>query len=121
MSKDFEAELNKIVSEYGEEINDKVQQITDEVANHAVETLKSTSPMKSGKYASSWTTKEGETSSKRKTQIIHNAKHYRLTHLLEWGHAKVNGGRVAARPHIQRVEQESIREFEEKLKGAIEQ
>lgn len=120
MSKELDSELNKYLEEYKDNLGDKVKEITLEIANETVNQLKQSSPTRTGKYAGSWATKDGETATGRTTQIVHNEKHYRLTHLLEWGHATVGGGRVAPRPHIARAEQEAINKFEQKLKGAIE-
>ena len=67
-----------------------------------------------GAYASSWV------KSKEKGKIkIHNKKHYRLTHLLERGHAKRNGGRTKAMPHIEPVEQFVIETFPKKLEERL--
>lgn len=53
------------------------------------------------KYNSGWTStltvKKGKT---RVSYVLHNAKEYRLTHLLEYGHALRQGGRAQAFPHI---------------------
>lgn len=53
------------------------------------------------KYNSGWTStltvKKGKT---RVSYVLHNQKEYRLTHLLEYGHALRQGGRAAAFPHI---------------------
>ena len=69
-----------------------------ELAKSAVKQLKATSPKRTGRYASGWTRKK-----KGNAIIVHN-KQYQLTHLLEKGHAKRGGGRVAARVHIAPVE-----------------
>ena len=55
---------------------------------------------KTGKYSKGW----GQTKQKDSI-IIHNKKRASLTHLLEKGHAKRNGGRVAPIKHIEPVEE----------------
>lgn len=107
---DLSGEIMKCLQEYTEEVVEALEKTEKELADEAVRTLKQTSPKKSGKYAKSWTqTKQG------KKRIVHNRR-YQLTHLLEKGHAKRNGGRVAARVHIAPVEQRISKEAVERLK-----
>lgn len=56
------------------------------------------------------------------TGVVHaDGEEYRLTHLLEFGHAKVNGGRVRPYSHFSSGETfakiQLIKELEEKLGG----
>lgn len=120
MAIDLAAEIEKAMKEQLDLANDVVNDAVDKVTKETVNDLKSSSPRKSGKYAGGWGKKEGQTATRSKSSVVWNEKHYRLTHLLEFGHAKVNGGRVAGKPHIATVEQKAIKSFEDEIRRGIE-
>ena len=68
------------------------------------EQIESTAPKDTGKYAKSWAVKKTKETSDSIQVVVHSKNRYQLTHLLEFGHAKRGGGRVAARPHIAAAE-----------------
>jgi hypothetical protein len=107
-------EIIKALTEYTDEVRAEIQQAQDELSDDGVQMLKASSPADTGKYASSWKRKKTKTG-----YVIYNEKYYRLTHLLENGHAKRGGGRVAARVHIRPVEQRLVEQFERRVEGAI--
>ncbi len=114
------AEIAKGLAEYSQEVVEKVNVSSEKVGKAAVKKLKQTSPKKTGKYAKSWTMSTERAIGQPHKRIVHvKAPHYRLTHLLEHGHAKVGGGRVEGRPHIRPAEEEVIREFTREVEEAI--
>lgn len=116
----FAAELAQGLSEYSQEVADEIKKAADEVADEAVKELKNASPNLTGSYAKGWKKSKAYESRSVKRNTIHNKTDYQLTHLLEKGHASRNGGRVAAKVHINPVEEKVVASFEEKVKGAIE-
>ncbi len=115
------AEIAKELSKYSQEVVEKVNISSEKVGKEAVKQLKQTSPKKTGKYAKSWTMTTEKEFGQPHRRIIHaKAPHYRLTHLLEHGHAKVGGGRVEGRPHIRPAEEMVIEEFVKEVEEAIE-
>ena len=106
------AEIAKGLAEYSQDVVEKVNVSSDKVGKAAVKQLRQTSPKKTGKYAKSWTMTTEKAIGQPDLRIIHaKAPHYRLTHLLEHGHAKVGGGRVEGRPHIRPAEEQVIKDF----------
>lgn len=72
--------------------------------------IESTAPKKTGKYSKSWAVKKTKETSDS-IQIVVHSKRYQLTHLLEFGHAKRNGGRARVFPHIAPAEQAGIEQL----------
>lgn len=106
-------EIARHLRQYTSQVEEEVKQVSDEVTKDGVKELKATSPKDTGRYAKGWTRKkQGE------GYVIHN-KVYQLTHLLEKGHAKRSGGRVAPRVHIRPVEEKMIKDLEERIERAI--
>ena len=114
------AEIAKGLAEYSQDVVEKVNVSSEKVGKAAVKQLKQTSPKKSGKYAKSWAVKTEPEIGQPHKRIVHvKAPHYRLTHLLEHGHAKKGGGRVEGKPHIRPAEEMVIREFMSEVEEAI--
>lgn len=102
--------VEKVLAEYKDATVATMKKAIDKTSKQAVRDLKADSPKRTGAYAKSWASKvDKKTSVLAYEKIVFNKKHYRLTHLLEKGHRKVNGGFVAARPHIAKVEQDAVK------------
>lgn len=112
---ELEIAIVKELSEYSEKVTEEIKREVKSVAKEAVLTLKSTSPRDTGEYAQGWASKVEYESAEDIRVRIYNRKKPQLTHLLENGHAKVNGGRVDGKPHIGPAEQQ----IEDKLQNSV--
>lgn len=118
---DFESTINSILAEYKDVINADVATATKQVAREAVRNVQAKAPARTGAYKSSISSRVEEKGGNYAKSVVYaKDPHYRLTHLLEFGHAKVNGGRTKAFPHWAEAEQTAINDFEKKLREAIE-
>lgn len=114
------AEIARELSKFNQEVVEKVNLSSEKVGKAAVKQLRETSPKRTGAYAKSWTmTTEKEFGQPHKRIVHAKAPHYRLTHLLEYGHAKVGGGRVEGKPHIRPAEEMVIQDFVAEVEEAI--
>ena len=114
-------EIAKMLTEYEAAIVKNVDASGKAVADKGAKQLRQTSPKRTGKYAKSWgVTREDSSFGENAKYIIHNKKHYRVAHLLEHGHVMANGKRTKAIPHTKPVEEQVIREYEKKVREAIE-
>ena len=112
--------ITKELENYSQEFTDKLKQDTEIIAKECAEELKQTSPVskKAGlkKYAKGWTVKKAYESKFGIRYRVLNKNKPQITHLLEYGHAKVSGGRVEARPHIKKAEENAKEKLLNKLK-----
>lgn len=95
----FQALVRMYLDEYSQDLVKTVEIAVNETAEQVVDELHTAGTFKGKKYRNSWTFRNATTS----TQVgvtVFNKKHYRLAHLLEFGHANRNGGRTKAYPHI---------------------
>ena len=74
--------------------------------------IQSGAPVRTGKYAKSWTAKKTRESSTRLEVTVYSPSRYMLAHLLEHGHAQRNGGRTRAFPHIAPAEEAGEKQLE---------
>ena len=88
-------------------------------ANTVKKEITAGAPARSGKYAKSWRTKTTKESSSALEITVYSPTRYMLAHLLEHGHAKRNGGRVAGKAHIAPAEQDGIEELEHEIERSI--
>ena len=112
------AAIAEALAEYDQEIADATKRITDEVAKEAVDALKKNSPKLTGSYRKGWRKKQSYADKRTKRNTVYNETDYQLTHLLEYGHASRNGGRVRAIQHIAPVEQAAIEALQERIEAA---
>ena len=111
----------KELNEYKELSTEDMKKDVRKAAQTVKKDIQANAPRKSGKYAKSWSIKTDKETSEALALIVHSRNKYQLAHLLEKGHAKRNGGRVRAIPHIKPVEtwaqQELPKELKDKLGG----
>ena len=116
MSKrDIGKDILKELKKYTKEVDEDIKDIILKEGNSAVSMLRQTSPKDTGDYQKGWSIKKTRESQSKVSYVIYNKNKPGLTHLLENGHAKINGGRVEGIKHISPVENHLKNTLEEKI------
>ncbi len=109
------------LEEYADLATDDLKKSVRKAASSVRKDIQATAPKDTGAYAKSWATKNTKETSNSLEMTVYSKNRYQLAHLLEHGHAKRGGGRVAGNPHIAPAEERAIsnmeREIEKALKG----
>ena len=118
------SEIEKILAEYEGEVQENLDTITKQVGKKGVLALKNESLSKfpdskkhKMRYGNTWTSKTEK--GRLYTKVIIYSKMPGLPHLLENGHAKVNGGRVPGRAHIAPIEEKLVKQYESEVKSQL--
>lgn len=115
---DLANEITSAVREYTEDVSTSIAKKVDEVAKEVLKETKQMAPKRTGEYARTFKITKEDTLGSTK-RIIWNRKHYRRVHLLEFGHAKVNGGRVQAFPHLRPAYDKHAANLDDEIKEII--
>ena len=116
------ADVQKILDDYAGDIELLNKETVKAIGQKGKQALQDSSKKNfggTGKYASGWSVKVEEKDRAFTKAILYNAKVPGLPHLLEHGHAKRGGGRVSGKVHIQPIEEELAKAFEQELKDKI--
>lgn len=112
-------EINKGLKEYANLTTTDIKKAVRKAGNTVRKDIAANAPKDTGTYAKSWSVKKTKETSNSLEVTVHSRNRYQLAHLLENGHAKRGGGRVAARPHIAKAEQSGIEAFEKEVDKAL--
>lgn len=107
------------LTEYAELATDEMKAAVKKAGNTVKQEISANAPERTGRYAKSWRTKTTKESSNALEVTVYSPSRYMLAHLLEHGHAKRGGGRVAARPHIVPAEQHGIEQLEQEIERSL--
>ncbi len=102
-SSNFADIISASLQEFSDEKTKEIKNIITDKSKELAKNIKRDSPRRAkngGKYAKGWTAKKDYENNLNIQYTIYNKKEPSLTHLLENGHAKRNGGRVEGIPHI---------------------
>lgn len=105
--------------EYADLATDEMKDAVRNAGKTVKKEIQKNAPEKTGAYKKSWTTKKVKETSNSLELVVYSKNRYQLAHLLEFGHAKRNGGRVSGKEHITPAEQEAVRQLERDIEKAL--
>ncbi len=114
--------INQELTTYHEDVMEEIRGATRKSMTDLVRKTRATAPVDTGDFR-----RHISGDFRGLARGLHNvsatwyvkAPHYRLTHLLVHGHAKVNGGRVKGDPFLENALNEVLPAYEEAVKEAV--
>ena len=103
------------LQEYADLASEDVKAAVRKAGKNVKADIAANAPKRTGAYSKSWTVKTQKETANSLEVVVHSKNRYQLAHLLEHGHAKRGGGRVAGKPHIAPAEEKAIQELEQEI------
>ena len=113
-------DIKRYMDEYSRLAASEMKEAVKTAANEAKKNVEANAPVRSGKYAKSWAVKKTKENSTALELTLHSKTQYRLTHLLEFGHALRNGGRTEGQVHIAPAERLAEQTLETEIRKRLE-
>lgn len=116
-------QLAKVITEelaqYGQDVTDNLKKEVRQIAKECRQEIQQSSPVLTGDYCKGWKDQIAYEGAQDIRALVRNVTDYQLTHLLENGHLKQNGGRVDGKPHIGPAEQNAKKKLIGKVKVVV--
>ena len=103
------------LQEYADLASEDVKAAVRKAGKNVKADIAANAPKRTGAYSKSWTVKTQKETANSLEVVVHYKNRYQLAHLLEHGHAKRGGERVAGKPHIAPAEEKAIKELEQEI------
>ncbi len=108
------------LTEYANLATDELKKAVRKAENEVKKDIQANAPKDTGAYQKSWAVKNTKETANSLAVTVYSRNRYQLTHLLEFGHAKRGGGRVAAQQHIAPAEESAIEKLEKEIQKTLE-
>ena len=103
------------LQEYADVASEDVKTAVRKAGKNVKAEISANAPKRTGAYAKSWTVKTEKETANSLEVVVHSKNRYQIAHLLEHGHAKRGGGRVAGITHIAPAEEKAVKQLEEDI------
>lgn len=103
------------LQEYADVASEDVKTAVRKAGKNVKTEISANAPKRTGAYAKSWAVKTEKETAHSLEVVVHSKNRYQIAHLLEHGHAKRGGGRVAGIPHIAPAEENAVKQLEEDI------
>lgn len=103
------------LQEYADVASTDVKTAVRKAGKNVKTEISANAPKRTGAYAKSWAVKTQKETANSLEVVVHSKNRYQIAHLLEHGHAKRGGGRVAGIPHIAPAEEKAVKQLEEDI------
>ena len=107
------------LTDYADAQSEMIKQRVKDVSTEVKKEISANAPKRTGAYKKIWATKKTKETSNSLTMTVHSKNRYQIAHLLEHGHAKRGGGRVAAIPHIAPAEEHGATLLQQKIERGL--
>ena len=103
------------LQEYADVASEDVKTAVRKAGKNVKTEISANAPKRTGAYAKSWAVKTQKETANSLEVVVHSKNRYQIAHLLEHGHVKRGGGRVAGIPHIAPAEEKAVKQLEEDI------
>ena len=107
------------LNDYADVSTEGMKKAVREAGNTVKKEISANAPKDTGAYGKSWSVKNTKETSKSLEVTVYSRNRSQLAHLLEFGHAKRGGGRVAGKSHIAPAEESGIRQLESEIERSL--